>query len=533
LDKFTKSEIYKDYVGYFEKNEMMGREVNLEAKNNKQKSGLDDLIKKYDYVGWIPNLSKWLYFSYCECRSGISDRLTLNFSKAEGGGKKTKHSRHVFITSIDNATDWYKDDEHSGHLRYIFTGKTDPDFDRDKSLRGEIYLIFPKETNTPQKNSSEIEKKFSETISTNKNKSEEVYQQFRCGGISSETFQNEFTKCHENLLAITKKLVSDNSGFFVVKIDYEVIKEGFIGLSLDKSKSTLDETSMSYDMHGRCAPRVVDLAYYYIKFSLHKNYHHNSRHDAATGLATTTLLKDDKSGSINKSDAAHIFVGYIRRAIIDARRRSLKNDIDVSGFAAYGKSLIKALNNLGYTNTCSETDSMEYFQESTEAYSRRLGVDERVRNYFSFTTIFTKSAVVLFAFLTPILLFWLNSAPSTDYVDGKFEIFLVTYLGILLFIITITYIYVTKILKPANEESTHKRLIFDLFYNCPSGFELHFFEKKEPGEIKEILKQWKNLPKITLYSNIITLYWNGNNNYSKLKKIYLISKMFFKRLVRL
>lgn len=508
--------------------------------NTEMASCLDSLFKGYDYVGWIPNLVGQLYFKYLECRSGIGDRLTINFSKL-AENSESQFYRSIFVTSIDNATDWYKDEDHTGLVRYVLKGRTSPENPRKKSLKGEIYLFFVKgkkeeKPSEPvydlKNNSDDEEKKLSKLVYKVKNSSNEAYSKHRHGGLTTKQLQEELAGYYDSLEKQTELIISSGK-FFVVALNFEIIKEGFIGLSLIPTPYDLDKNSLMPDTFGRLPPRVVELAYYYIKFSLHKNYHHHSRHDAATGLAISSLLRSE-DGSIKKEEAKNIFIGDIRRAIIDARRGSLKNNIDVSGFATYGKSLILSLGKLGFYKNDSESktdiESLGFFQESTEAYSKRLGIDGRAKNYFSFLSVFSKVTITVFALIAPILHVWLRTTPDPTYIESKFYTVLLGYLSVVFIAFAISYSYVKMTLKPVNSESTVWNVIKDYFYNFPSKFKLAFFEETE---YQKIIQKWNEeeeeeegmkLPRSVFVANVIVLIWEGNNNFSSKHKVFLILK---------
>ncbi len=266
------------------------------------------------YVGWIPTISGNLFFSNFLCCNDISNEpISKNYID-------DKSTRYVVLSAKINSRDSKKYKAKDGIFRVIMqcSGASNA-----SSLSGKIH-IYKQELELIK--NDEIFNALTHTI----------YSIDKCDD-EPDCVRTTYGYIEES----TQKLQQRNDFY---TINFSVNNYGFIELS---SKNTTDKT-------------ILVQAFYFIKYSLHKHYHHEVHDDSITTIYDT-----------DNNDIATCLINELKKSLVDIRRGFSENGhhslFRSKGIIAYGKSLIESCYATKKIETKQYLEQMSYMNNIAES----------------------------------------------------------------------------------------------------------------------------------------------------------------------
>ncbi|NND89333.1 MAG: hypothetical protein HKN42_00615, partial [Granulosicoccus sp.] len=160
--------------------------------------------------------------------------------------------------------------------------------------------------------------------------------------------------------------------------------------------------------------RLCGQSFYYLKFLLHKHTHHSNDNET---LTTVHGLKE------RGYENAQVLVRDLKRGLVDAKRTRRYTGYSASGIAAYGATLVRICESLGWyepdaklaaknysvlVSACSPSSDVEYMHnvgsslallDKEQIYSKEKSAAAR------FSSLYTSSVLWLFGVLGPFLVY--------------------------------------------------------------------------------------------------------------------------------
>lgn len=375
-----------------------------------------------EFISWVPCVSGELFLSKTDFGLGSYDFYISNVSVQSADAEF--RNRYLYASSV---VDWQDTDVLSDHNRGLYRVVIVAKSDDYRTLHGSVYLL---EKNTKdQKNLSYLEKLSPRSNCLYEQKVLEGLHRLRGHFPTSCSIVEDGDDCRflkATAMQINTALDTIDSTV-VHKVDFNIHRTGIMLSSVAYSKAH----GLPLQRNHKERRRLCGQAFYYLKFLLHKHTHHSNDNET---LTTVHGLK-------NKSyDNAQVLVRDLKRGMVDAKRARRYTGYSASGIAAYGATLVRVCDSMGwyepgatlqsrdYSALCSVSDSdgeVEYMRNvgsSLELLDKEQ-INSKVKSASSrFASLYTSSVLWLFTVFGPFLVYiniFSNGYFSAKIINGE------------------------------------------------------------------------------------------------------------------
>ena len=358
-----------------------------------------------EFISWIPCVAGELFFSKTDHGLGSFDFYISNVSVQDTDANFCH--RTLLASSV---VDWQDTDifsqQNRGLYRVVVVARS-TDY---RTLHGSVYLL---EKNTADNDKLSYLRRFvPRSNCLNEQKMLESLQRLKTrftapctvikGSEDDQFLSATARQINQSLESIDTTVVH--------KIDFDIHRTGIMLSAVHYSKVH----GLPLQRNHNERRRLCGQSFYYLKFLLHKHAHHSSDNET---LTTVHGLKD--SGYEN----AQVLVRDLKRGLVDAKRARKYTGHSASGIAAYGATLVRVCESMGWyvkDSTLSaknfSTLSAEHDSDSEVEYLQNVGgslelLDQEQANAKGqsatsrFAQLFTSSALWLFGVLGPLLVY--------------------------------------------------------------------------------------------------------------------------------
>lgn len=309
---------------------------------------------KYEYIGWIPCVSGELFFSKTEQSLGSYDFYLSNFIVRDCDGR-FKERLLVSSSVVDlQDTEFFKK-PNKGLFRIVVVAESRS----YKSLEGSVYFIEKNNADKkgafsylyklfPRKSCSKeslLIRELSKIQDVFEHSNGILYEGDQISSSSSCISDDEGVKHSTNVATLKKRIdvlrtsLSKINKTKVHRVEFHISSNGLTLVTRVPLK-TQDQPKDSKQIISQREKKLTCAhAYYYLKFLLHKHVHHAHENDS---LTTVHRVR----GEANEN--AEVLTRDIKRGLVDARRTRKYSKRSVTGMAAYGDSLVRICESLGW-----------------------------------------------------------------------------------------------------------------------------------------------------------------------------------------
>ncbi len=281
---------------------------------------------EYDYVSWISNVSGRLFFRLTGGHNYRYDRIVgdvIHFNQ------KVDNKRLIFLSILADLRDLYKDRKtHSKFTRIILSAWASPSNCHGELLYGNIYFIDDSNYNSLQK--SPKERRFLETITKS---------------IASKTFNKEFIDTQMRYF-----LNMPQEGEIVENIEFKIQDTGVIHL---KNRNNLPINSQIIDPD-------VKVAFYFIKFTFHKDRHHSHSEENIITIVPTEKIGECQKYYSNCSkdyQIAYYIIEGVKQYVAEKRKleSTSKMFYNLKGVLIYTQTMCESFIEYLIKSECKES----------------------------------------------------------------------------------------------------------------------------------------------------------------------------------